>query len=74
MTKSVIGRRGTNFVEKGAIIVERDEKEIMISVLGGRTTMTQDDVVTETTMTIVGTGREGGTHHLMVAEIGARHR
>ena len=72
--RSVTGKRGTNFVVRGAIIVERGEKEIMISALGERTTMTHDDAVTETKMTIVETEREGGTRHLMVDETGARHQ
>ena len=72
--KSVIGERGTNFAVKGAIIVERDEKEITISGLGERITMSQDDGVVETTMTTVGIEREGGTRHLMAVEIGARRQ
>ena len=70
----MIGESGTNFVVKGAIIVERDGKEITISVLGGRITMSLDDGVVETTMTTVGIEREGGTRHLMVVEIGARRQ
>lgn len=67
--RSVTGRKGINFVEKEAIIAERDEKEIMINVLGGRTTMTRDDVVsTETMMTIAET--EGDIRRPTVAGTG----